>query len=228
MGAPGAGRGMPPCTSARAGFAAALRAHASASEGPEDCAFLTHRRRVAIRGKNQKTLTERGAEVHPHPPELGGVALPPFWVSLVSVRFLTGSRRRGGRPLSRRGVKTASAASRPQHFTIRAPTRHPLFVLSATLTRRPCGSVAERPWRARRDPCASDSQEHSGRPAWRTSTARGVGRSAEGLEGGPFLAASLDIGLLERRQISAGESRGVRSGLLRRTAAVGGEGEEAS
>ena len=46
-------------------------------------------------------------------------------------------------------------------------------------------------------------------------------RSASGLEGGPFRAVLLNLGLLERRQIPEGEARGLRSGLLRRAAAVG-------
>ena len=56
----------------------------------------------------------------------------------------------------------------------------------------------------------------------RTAVLWEMERSASGLEGGPFRAVLLNLGLLERRQIPAGEARGLRSGLLRRAAAVGG------
>ena len=42
-----------------------------------------------------------------------------------------------------------------------------------------------------------------------------VERSASGLEGGPFRAVLLNLGLLERRQVPEGEARGLRSGLLK-------------
>ena len=42
-----------------------------------------------------------------------------------------------------------------------------------------------------------------------------VERSASGLEGGPFRAVLLNLGLLERRQILEGAAEGLRSGLLK-------------